>query len=55
MKLMKTAQEDMVGCVSQPAPAQEGGADEGGGEADAEQDLDEEVVGVEHLGHHHCN
>ena len=41
----------MVGRVLQPAPAHQGGADEGSWEADVEKDLDEEVVGVEHLGY----
>jgi hypothetical protein len=31
----------------EPALANEGGADEGGGEAKAEEDLDEEVISVD--------
>jgi hypothetical protein len=50
VELTETAVEGLAGDVVEPSLADEGGADEGGGEADAEEDLDEEVVS-EHLGY----
>lgn len=47
--LAELAEEGPVGGVVVPARA-----DEGGGEADTEEDLAEEVVVVEHLGHDGC-
>ena len=34
--------------MPEPVPGDEGGADEGGGEGEAQQDLTEEVVVAEH-------
>ena len=51
MVLLEAAEEGGIGGVGKPALADEGGADEGGGEADAEEDLYEEIVVVEHLGY----
>jgi hypothetical protein len=51
------AEELAVGDVAEPALADEGGADKGGWEADADNDLPEEVVIVENLGYrgrHQC-
>ncbi|TVU00699.1 hypothetical protein EJB05_53881, partial [Eragrostis curvula] len=42
--LVEAAEEGRVGGVAEPALGDEGGADERGGEADAEQDVAEEVV-----------
>ena len=50
VELAETAEEGLVGGVLEPPLADGGGADEGGGEADAEEDLGEEVV-AEHLGY----
>jgi hypothetical protein len=51
VELAETAQEDAVGGVVEPAPADGSDEDKRGREAEAEQDLDEEVVIIEHLGH----
>jgi hypothetical protein len=51
VELTETAEEGLVGGVVEPSLADGGGADEGGGEADAEEDLGEEVVVGEHLGY----
>jgi len=44
--LSEAPEEGRFGDVPEPALADEGGADEGGGEGEAEQDLAEEVVVV---------
>jgi hypothetical protein len=54
VELAETAEEGGFRGVPQPALADEGGAEEGGGEADVEKDLYEEVVVVEHLGYGRC-
>lgn len=46
--LLEAAEEGRVGDVAEPALADERGADEAGGEGDADEDLDEEIVVVEH-------
>ena len=46
----EAAEEGRVGGVAEPALGDEGGADEEGGEVEAEEDLAEEVVGAEHRG-----
>jgi hypothetical protein len=51
VELTETAEEGLVGGVVEPSLADGGGADEGGGETDAEEDLGEEVVFGEHLGY----
>jgi hypothetical protein len=53
MELAKTAEEGVVRCGVQPTPTNGGGTDECGRKADAEQDLDEEVVVIEHLRYRH--
>jgi hypothetical protein len=53
--LAKTLEKGMVGDMVIPAFADEGRPDEGGGEGDADKDLDEEVIIVEHLGCRHGN
>lgn len=54
--LAEKAEELGVRGMAEPALADEGGAYKCGGEADAQEDLNEEVVVVEHLGyrHHGC-
>ena len=44
----EAAEEGGVGGVPEPAPRDVGGADEGSGEGEAQQDLTEEVVVAEH-------
>ena len=48
MEAAEAAEEGGVGGVPEPAPGDEGGADEGGGEGEAQQDFAEEVVVAEH-------
>ena len=48
---MGILEEPAVGGVVVPALADERGADEGGGEAEAQEDLNEKVAVVKHLGH----
>ena len=50
MELTEPAEEAPVRGEMVPAPAHEGSANEGGGEAGAEEDLREEVVVLKHLG-----
>lgn len=47
--LVETGEEPAIRGVMVPTLADEAGADEGGREAGAEEDLDEEVVVVEHF------
>lgn len=47
----EAAEEGGIGGVAVPALADERGADEPGGEVEAEEDLMEEVAVVEHLGY----
>lgn len=49
VQLAKLTDEGRGGGVVEPALASEGGTDEGCGEADVEEYLDEEVVVVKHL------
>lgn len=49
VELAETMEELAVGGVLEPALAYESGTDKGGGEVNTEEDLDEEVVIVEHL------
>jgi hypothetical protein len=51
VELSETAEEGAVRDVPWPAFADKGGADKGGGEAYAEENLDEEIAAVEHLGY----
>ena len=53
--LTEIFEEPTVRGVVVPALADEGGTDEGGGEADAQEDLDEEVVVLKHFGHGGCS
>ena len=53
MELAETAQELGVRGMRKPALADKGSSDERGGEADADDDLPEEVVIVENLGDCH--
>ena len=48
MQAAEAAEEGGRACVAEPALAGDVGADEGSGEADAEEDLYEEIVVVEH-------
>lgn len=55
MELAETAEEGGVSGKPEPALADEGGTDKGGGEADTDDDLPEEVVITEDLGYGiHC-
>ena len=51
MALVEKAEEGGFGGMMVPALADEGGMDEGGGEAEADDDLPQEVVVVGHLGY----
>jgi hypothetical protein len=51
MELAEAAQEGAVRDEPEPAPAYSGGADEASGEANADDDLGEKVLIVEHIGH----
>ncbi|KAE8800766.1 hypothetical protein D1007_23772 [Hordeum vulgare] len=51
VELAQTAEEGAVGGLAERARADAGGTDEAGREADADDDLRQEVVFVEHLGH----
>jgi hypothetical protein len=53
--LTKTLEKGMVGDMVVPAFADEHSTHEGGREADADHDLDEEVIVVEHLGRRRGN
>lgn len=48
VNVAEAAEEGGVGGVPEPAPRDVGGADEGSGEGEAQQDLTEEVVVAEH-------
>ena len=50
MELAKPAEEGHVGGVAEPTLADDCGADEAGGAAEADHDLDEEIIVVQHLG-----
>jgi hypothetical protein len=48
--LLEAAEEGGIGGVGKPALADEGGADEPGGEVEPHEDLPEEIAVVENLG-----